>query len=88
MPSGHNSLDIYWEKQGNEIADFEPLSNRGPGYSINSATEEDAGVYYAYFRDWRNAFSGSLFRVIVRGKSCYKTVIYGNYPNHNKIAKS
>ena len=67
-PTNNNELDIYWEKQGNKSADFETLSNQGPGYAINSVTEEDAGVYYAYFRDYRNAFTGSLFRVIVRGK--------------------
>ncbi|XP_072034052.1 tyrosine-protein kinase receptor Tie-1-like [Amphiura filiformis] len=65
-PNQNENTDIYWEKQGNETSDFQTLPYRGKGYFINGATEEHSGVYYAYWKDWRNAFTGSFFRLIVR----------------------
>ena len=68
-PASHNEFaDIKWEKQGNGTDDFEILSYSGPLYRIQEASERHAGVYYAYWRDYKTSFTGSLFRLIVRGK--------------------
>ena len=57
-----------WEKQGNESGDFRILPYSGPSYGFTGALEEHAGVYYAYWKDFRPSNTGSLFRLIVRSK--------------------
>ena len=68
-PLNHNEFtDIKWEKQGNETGDFQALPYSGPSYGFTGASEDHAGVYYAYWRDYRTSLTGSFFRLIVRGK--------------------
>ena len=63
----YNELsDILWDKLGIETTEILPFA--GKVYQIPRALEEHAGVYYAYWRDFRNNYVGYLFRLIVRGK--------------------
>ena len=68
-PANHNEhTDIMWEKQGNETDDYQILPYVGSSYGFTGALEDHSGVYYAYWKDLRPSFTGSLFRLIVRGK--------------------
>ncbi|XP_072047004.1 LOW QUALITY PROTEIN: uncharacterized protein [Amphiura filiformis] len=56
---------IKWEKQGDQVDDFKVVQQGSTQYTINSATEQHAGVYHTYWSNWD--YAGSLIRLIVRG---------------------
>ena len=56
------------------VADFQTLSYFGPSYSIMNAMDDDAGVYYAYWRTWQQFTT--FIRLIVRGNCVLKDDIF------------